>query len=125
MTPIEQLDPDLTLDLARFFCSLELIDAALVRVAAIGEVLCLWCMLPDFRRQPVESLITPYMRLVTMQQSGSAVLSAALAGVATTARISLLRLSTPECAFVAKYRWFPFWSDPTPWLHSWSKRAHC
>src|SRR5262252_8415047 len=40
--------------------------------------------------------------------SGSTVLSATLAGVAWTAWISLLRLSTPKCAFIPKYHWFPF-----------------
>jgi hypothetical protein len=31
-----------------------------------------------------------------------------LAGVATTAWLSLLRLSTPKCPFIPKYHWFPF-----------------
>jgi hypothetical protein len=39
---------------------------------------------------------------------GKTVLSAALAGVAATAWISLLRLSTPKCPFILKYRWLPF-----------------
>jgi len=34
---------------------------------------------------------------------GSTVLSATLAGVAWTAWISLLRLSTPKCPFIPKY----------------------
>jgi hypothetical protein len=31
-----------------------------------------------------------------------------MAGVGTTAWISLLRLSTPKCAFIPKYHRFPF-----------------
>jgi hypothetical protein len=34
--------------------------------------------------------------------------SATLAGVATAAWISLVRLSTPICAFMPKYHWLPF-----------------
>jgi hypothetical protein len=40
--------------------------------------------------------------------TGGQMLSATLAGVATTAWINLLRLSTPKCAFIPKYHWFPF-----------------
>jgi hypothetical protein len=36
------------------------------------------------------------------------VLSATLAGIADTAWISLVRLSTPKCAFIPKYHWLPF-----------------
>src|SRR5262249_46616866 len=51
----------------------------------------------------------PHTRVsLPCSRSGSTVLSATLAGVATTAWISLLRLSTPICAFIPKYHWFPF-----------------
>ena len=38
-------------------------------------------------------------------------LSATLAAVAATAWISLVRQSTPICAFIPKYHWLPFWSS--------------
>jgi hypothetical protein len=37
-------------------------------------------------------------------------LSATLAGVATAAWISLVRLLTPKCASIPKYHWFPFFA---------------
>ena len=49
-----------------------------------------------------------YAEYIAVPASGSTVLSATLAGVATTAWISLVRLSTPKCAFMPKYHWLPF-----------------
>jgi len=47
-------------------------------------------------------------KLGHLRELGNTVLSATLAGVATTAWISLVRLSTPKCAFMPKYHWLPF-----------------
>ena len=85
------------------FRPLGLIDNTAVAIAAIGEIPGLGRMLPDHRPLAAVSLVTPHPGLAPVQELGNTVLSATLAGVAATAWISLLRLSTPKCAFIPKY----------------------
>src|SRR5262249_59818705 len=100
-------DPGPDLRLGAIFRPLDLIHDAAVAVTAIGEILGFWRVLPDHRPLAAIGLIAPPGSL-PCRRSGSTVLSAALAGVAATAWISLLRLSTPRCAFMPKYHWVPF-----------------
>jgi hypothetical protein len=92
-------DPDRMFDLGphfgldTIFRPLDLIHNTAVAVAAIDEILGLWCVLPD--RRPLAAL-------------GLVTLSATLASVTTSAWINLLQLSTPKCAFRPKYHWLPF-----------------
>src|SRR5271166_1531018 len=60
-------------------------------------------MLSDHRPLSAVGLIAPHPGLLSCNRSGNTVLSATLAGVAATAWISLVRLSTPKCAFIPKY----------------------
>src|SRR5215469_8740031 len=94
--------------LGAIFRPLDLIDDTAVAVAAIDEILGLWCMLPDHRPLAAIGLITPHPGLPAVQQIGQHRAVGALAGVTTTAWISLLRLSTPKCALMPKYHWLPF-----------------
>ena len=64
-------------------------------------------MSADHRPLAAVGLVAPHAGLPPVQKMGSTVLSATLAGVATAAWISLLRLSTPKCAFMPKYHWLP------------------
>jgi hypothetical protein len=41
-----------------------------VAIAAIGEILRLWCVLPDYRPLAAIGLITPHPGLSTVQQIG-------------------------------------------------------
>src|SRR6202007_2856624 len=102
------LDPGPHSGLGAVFPPLDLIDNTAVTVAANGEIPGLGRMLPDHRPLSAIDLVTPHTGLLPMQQLGRTVLSATLAGVAATAWISLLRLSTPRCAFIPKYHWLPF-----------------
>src|SRR5690242_1815957 len=106
--PDRMFDPGPHFGFGAVFRPLDLIGNTAVAVAAIGEVAGLGGMLPDYRALSAVGLITPYPGLLPVQQLGQHVLSATLAGVATTAWLSLVRLSTPKCAFMPKYRWFPF-----------------
>jgi len=90
------------------FRPLALVHDTAMAIAAVDEVLRSWCVLADHRPLAAIRLVAPHAGLVAVQQPGSTVLSATLAGVATTAWISLLRLSTPKCPFIPKYHWFPF-----------------
>ena len=94
--------------LGAVFGPLDLIDNTTVTVAAIGEIQRPGRMLPDHRPLTAIRLAAPHARFVAANRLGSTVLSATLAVVAWTAWISLLRLSTPKCAFTPKYHWFPF-----------------
>ena len=107
-------DPDRMLDFGahlRFgavFRALDLVHGTAMPIAAIDKVPRLGCALPDHRALAAVSLVAPHAGLVAVQQIGSTLLSATLAGVATTAWISWVRLSTPKCPFMPKYHWFPF-----------------
>jgi hypothetical protein len=81
---------------------------AAVTIAAVGEILCPQRFLADRGPLTAIGLIAPNTGFLAMQQSGKTRPSATLAGVATTAWISLVRLSTPRCAFMPKYQWLPF-----------------
>src|SRR5215831_16581311 len=106
--PDRMFDPGPDLRLGAIFRPLDLIHDAAVAVAAIGEILGFWRVLPDHRPLAAISLIAPHPGLLAMQQIGRTVLSAVLAGVAAIAWISLVRLSTPRCAVMPKYHWLPF-----------------
>src|SRR5215469_15060337 len=92
--PDRMFDPGPHFGLGTIFRPLDLIDDAAVPVAAIGEVLGLGGVLPDHRTLAAVGLIAPYAGLLAV-------------GVATAAWISLVRLSTPICAFMPKYHWLP------------------
>src|SRR5438105_14273372 len=104
--PDRMFDPGPHFGLCAVFRPLDLIDNTAVAVAAIGEIAGLGRMLPDHRPLSAVGLITPRVSC-PCNSSGSTVQSATLAGVATTAWITLVRLSTPKCAFMPKYHWFP------------------
>src|SRR6266550_7173767 len=87
--PDRMLDPGPHFGFGAVFRSLDLIHDAAVVVAAIDEIPGLGSVLPDHRALAAVGLITPHAGLVAMQQLG--VPSATLAGVATTAWISLVR----------------------------------
>src|SRR5215470_13696212 len=106
--PDHMFNPGPHFGLGAVFRPLDLIDNTAVAVAAIGEIPGLGRALPDYRPLAAVSLITHTRVSLPCSRSGSTVLSATLAGVATTAWISLPRLSTPICAFIPKYHWFPF-----------------
>src|SRR6516225_1851607 len=81
-------DPGPHFGLGTIFRPLDLVDDAAVAVAALGEILGLWCVLADHRALAAVALIAPHRRvLLPCRRSGSIVLSAALAGVATIAWI--------------------------------------
>src|SRR5262249_15524229 len=101
-------DPGPHFGLGAVFPPLDLIDNTAMTVAAIGKIPRLGRMLPDHRALSAVSLVTPHPGSCPCNSSGRTVLSATLAGVAATAWISLLRLSTPKCPFIPKYHWFPF-----------------
>src|SRR5437763_14278691 len=105
--PDRMLDPGPHFRLGAVFRPLDLIDNTAVAVAAIGEIAGLGRMLPDHRPLSAVGLITPRVSC-PCNSSGSTVQSATLAGVATPAWITLVRLSTPKCPFMPKYHWFPF-----------------
>jgi hypothetical protein len=73
---------------------LDLIDNTAMAIAPVDKVPGLGGVLPDHRPLAAVGLITPHAGLFAMQQIGHTALSATLAGVATTAWISLLRRST-------------------------------
>jgi hypothetical protein len=100
MIPIECSTLARTFDLVRFFRRLDLVYAAAVAVAAIDKVLRLGCVLADHCPLAAVGLVAHTRVSLPCNRSGSTVLSATLAGVATTAWISLLRLSTPKCPFI-------------------------
>jgi hypothetical protein len=79
---------------------LDLIDNTAMAIAPVDKVPGLGGVLPDHRPLAAVGLITPHAGLFAMQQIGHTALSATLAGVATTAWISLLRRSTPKCLFM-------------------------
>src|SRR5436189_270086 len=56
--------------LGAVFRALDLIDNTTVAVAAIDEILGLWCVLPDHRPLTAVSLVTPHTGLLPMQQIG-------------------------------------------------------
>jgi hypothetical protein len=90
------------------FGPLDLIDNTTVTVAAIGEIRALGACCRITARWPRYAW-SPHTRVsFPCNRLGSTALSATLAGVAWTAWISLLRLSTPKCAFIPKYHWLPF-----------------
>src|ERR1700760_1045742 len=106
--PDRMFDPGPHFRLGAVFRPLDLIDNTAVAVAAIGEIAGLGRMLPDHRPLSAVGLITPPAGLLPVQQLGQHRAVGELAGVATTAWISLVRLSPPKCAFIPKYHWFPF-----------------
>jgi hypothetical protein len=65
-------------------------------------------VLPDHFALAAIGLIAPHPGLVAMQQIGQYRVVGGMAGVATTAWSSLVRLSTPICALMPKYHWLPF-----------------
>jgi hypothetical protein len=97
-----------TLRFAAVFRLLDRVHHAAVAIAAIDKVLRPRGVPADHRPLAVIRLIAPHPGLVAVQQIGSTVPSATLAGVATAAWISLVRLSTPKCAFMPKCHWLPF-----------------
>src|SRR5215831_5706621 len=107
-------DPDRMLDagphfrLGAVFRPLDLIDNTAVAVAAVGEIPRPGRVLADHRSLAAVGLITHTRLSCPCNSSGKTVLSATLAGVAATAWISRVRLSTPKCAFIPKYHWLPF-----------------
>src|SRR4030095_14076268 len=126
--PDRMLDPGAYLGLGAVFPPLDLIHHTAVAVSAIGEISGLWCMLADHRPLAAIGLI-PHTRVsFPCNKSGSTVLSATLAGVATAAWISFVRLSTPRCALMPKYHSLPFLvyasRDRAPSRRSWSRTAH-
>src|SRR5215510_4779862 len=106
--PDGMLDPSPHSGLGAVFCSLDLIDDAAVAVAAIGEIPGLGCVLPDHRPLAAISLVTPYPGLLPVQQLGQHRAVGDIGGRRYPAWISLVRLSTPKCAFIPKYHWLPF-----------------
>src|SRR4029077_14253062 len=88
-------DPGPHFGFGTVFRPLDLIHDTAVAVAAIDEILGFWCVLPDHRPLAAVGLITPDAGLLAGNRSGSTVLSATLAGVATAAWMSYVRLSTP------------------------------
>jgi len=106
--PDRMLDPGPHFGLGAVFRPLDLIHDTAMAVASIGEIPGLGRMLSDHRPLAAVSLITHTRVSCPCSSSGSTVLSATLAGVATTAWISLVRLSIPTCAFIPKYHWLPF-----------------
>src|SRR5262252_9451803 len=100
--PDRMLDPGSHFRFGAVFRPLDLIDNTAVAIAAIGEIAGFGRMLSNHRPLSAVGLITPYPGLVTVQQIGQYP-SATLAGVATAAWISFVRLSTPKCAFIPKY----------------------
>ena len=108
-------DPDRMLDFRahlRFgavFRALDLVHDTAMAIAAVDEVPRSWCVLADHCPAGRDTLGRPTRgSRCRATGSGSTVLSATLAGVAWTAWISLLGLSTPKCPFIPKYHWFPF-----------------
>src|SRR5438105_12574533 len=97
--PDRMFDPGPHFGLGAVFRPLDLVDNTAVSVAAIGEIAGLGRMRADHRALAAIGLITPCSGFLPVQQLGKTVLSATLAGVATTAWISLVRLSTPKCPF--------------------------
>jgi len=63
-------DPGPHFRFGAIFRSLDLIDDAAVAIAAIGEVLGLWCPLADHRALTTISLIAPHAGLPAMQKIG-------------------------------------------------------
>ena len=108
MTPIACSTLARTLDLVRFFRPLDLVHDAAVAVAAIGEVLAAGACSPDHRPLAAIGLIAPHAGLLPVQQIGQHRAVGDIGRVATAAWISLVRLSTPKCAFIPKYHWLPF-----------------
>jgi len=106
--PDRMFDPGPHFRLGTVFRPLGLIDDAAVAVAPVDEILGLRGMLTNHRPLAAIGLTPPTRVSFPCNSSGSTVLSATLAGVATTAWISLLRLSTPKCPFMPKYHWLPF-----------------
>src|SRR6201984_2067210 len=106
--PDRMFDPGPHFGLGAVFRPLDLIDNTAVTVAAIREIPRLGRVLPDHRSLAAIGLITHTRVSRPCSSSGNTVLSATLAGVATTAWITLVRLSIPKCAFIPKYHWLPF-----------------
>ena len=77
-------------------------------VAAIGEILVPGRMLPDHRPLAAVGLITPHPGLLPIQQLGQHHAVDDIRAVATTAWISLVRMSTSKCSFIPKHHWLPF-----------------
>ena len=102
--------------------SFGLIHDTAAAVAAIGENLGFWRVLPDHRSLAAMSLIAPHPGLLAMQQVGQHRAVGGIGRVAATAWISLVRLSTPRC----RSTWLPFSvcgieafaapPDQVPWL---------
>ena len=72
------------------------------------KILRFWRTLPDHRPLAAVGLITPYAGLLAVQQIGQHRAVGDVGRGATTAWISLVRLSMPICAFMPKYHWLPF-----------------
>src|SRR5215471_20643302 len=70
MTPIECSTLARTFGLGTIFRPLGLIHHTAAAVAAIGEILGLWCALPDHRPLAAIGLIAPHPGLLAMQQIG-------------------------------------------------------
>ena len=91
-------DPDRMLDFGphlRFgpvFRAFHLVHDTAMAIATVDEVLRSRCALADRCPLAAIGLVAPHAGFVA----------------ATTAWISLLRLSTPKCAFMPKYHWFAF-----------------
>src|SRR6516165_5885615 len=66
------------------FRPLALVHDTAMAIAAVDEVLRSWCVLADHRPLAAIRLVAPHAGLVAVPQPGSTVLSATLAGVATT-----------------------------------------
>jgi len=106
--PNRVFDPGPHFGLGAVFRPLDLIDNPAVAVAAIGEVPGLGRMLADHRALAAVGLVAPHPGLVPVQQLRQHRAVGDIGGRRPTAWISLVRLSTPKCAFIPKYHWLPF-----------------
>lgn len=110
-------DPDAVPDLrahSRFgpvLRPLDFIDHPLPTIAPIGEVTCLRGAFTDNRSLPLIRRVTATRVCCPWSKSGRLTESWTLAGVAVTAWMSLVLLSTPKCPFIPKYHGCPCGSD--------------
>jgi hypothetical protein len=81
---------------------------AAVAIAAVGEILRPRRFLADRGALTAIGLIAPDTGFLAMQQFGQDPAVGDIGRCRHHAWISLVRLSTPKCAFMPKYHWLPF-----------------